>query len=407
MFPSMSGNAAKDGNSESMLHGHRFLLRAGLAIGNVFAWVFVFEYFFLLSNSIPRSLAAVFLMYALSQAITIVMTPIGATQLRYGTRRSLVWAVVLSGSAFVFLGGVLGGYFTETPAQWGIAVFAVFLGAYRALYFAPYALNRKAISEFGLGDRVFYEFLLALIPAFVGATLLYEAYAPLKILFGAGALATFSAVPLVFLPNMYERFNFSYIQTFKELFSPRNARLVWLSFLEGIQGAVLFLVWPLIVFILVGWSYTVLGVIFTITLLSVMLFRSVYRRLISSQSNIARSTPVHVTLAVSGWMLRIVAGTPIGVIIADSYAHAVRPSRGTANDPFVFEQAADGGSYIDEYTVLKEMGLALGRIALVSTLYVLVFSVSVGAALLTALIAAGLAAGIAVVLARHHKITLA
>lgn len=389
---------------ESALHGHRFLLRAGLAIGNVFSWVFIFEYFFLLTASVPRSLAGVFLMYALSQAVTLVVTPIASAHLRRGTRRSLIWAVVFSGSAFVLLGGVLGGYFSETPVQWGIAAFAVCLGAYRALYFAPYALNRKII-EGGMQDHIFYEFLLALVPAFVGATLLYEAYAPLRILFGAGALAILSALPLFLLPNIHERFSFSYVETFKELFSPRNARLIWLSFFEGVQGAALFLIWPLAIFFIVGWSYAMLGVIFSITLLAVILFRGVSRRLISA-SSIARSTPVHVTLAVSGWVLRIVAGTPLGIIVADSYGYALRPVRGTVTDPFAFEQAADGGSYVDEYTALKEMGLALGRIALAALVYILVFTVPAGTAFTIALIAAGIAAGISVVIARHHKTSL-
>ena len=74
--------------------------------------------------------------------------------------------------------------------------FAILLGAYRALYFAPYELSRNAAPNLNPNDRIFFEFLLALIPAFVGATLLYEAYAPLRLLFGAGALAILSALPL-------------------------------------------------------------------------------------------------------------------------------------------------------------------------------------------------------------------
>ncbi len=387
--------------SENALHGHRFLLRAGLAIGNVFTWVFVFEYFLLFSGSIPRSVAGVALIYALSQLITFALTPIAASHLRRGTRPSLIWAAVCAGSAFIILGATLGGYFSEYPVAWGVAAFAVLLGAYRALYFAPFEINQKAL-EGGPQDRLLYEFLLALIPAFVGATLVYEAYAPLKLLFGAGALAILSALPLYLLPNIHERFSFSYVETFKELFSPKNSRLLGLSFLEGIQGAALFLVWPLMIFIIVGWSYAILGVIFSLTLLIVIMCRSLFRKFIST-STIVRSLPVHVTLAITGWVLRSVAGTPVAVIVADAYEHTLRPTRGTVTDPFAFEQVADGGSYIDEYTALKEMGLALGRIALAIGLYVLLFFISPGIVFTIVLVVAAIAAGCTVILSRLKK----
>src|SRR3989344_7713112 len=100
-------------SSDALFHAHRFLLRTGLAIGNVFAWIFVFEYFALLSNSVPRALAGVLIVYALSQAITILATPLAASFLRRGTHSMLLWALTLAASAFIVLGATLGGFFDE------------------------------------------------------------------------------------------------------------------------------------------------------------------------------------------------------------------------------------------------------------------------------------------------------
>ena len=65
-------------------------------------------------------------------------------------------------------------------------------------------------------------------------------------------------------------------------------------------------------------------------------------------------------------------------------------------DPFVFEQSADRGSFLDEYTVLKELSLALGRISMcvfVAVLtYVAPLIVAFGVALLCAAASAGLSA---------------
>ena len=388
---------------EAIFHAHRFLLRAGLAIGNVFGWIFVFEYFFLLSSSLGRALAGTLLMYALSQLITVVLTPLAAAHLSRGTRRMLVWAVVLAAGAFVILGATLGGFFDETPVAWGIGAFAVFMGAYRALYFIPYSLNRADTEKARPQGRALFEVLLALIPAFAGATLVLEAYAPLRLLFGAALFAGVSALPLFLIPDIHERFSFSYLETFRELFSPRNRRIFWTSFLEGVQGAALFLIWPLAVFLIVGWSYMLLGVIFTITLLLVMLFRILYKKYLPS-TGVRYSPPVHVVLAMSGWIARLAAGTPLTVIIADSYAYAGHTPRGTLTDAFSFEQAADRGSFIDESTVLKELALAGGRIALVVIVGLCVLATPLVVAFGAAIVLAALAAGISVFLAHKSHI---
>ena len=399
--PSTLGTSARP--DEAAFHAHRFLLRTGLAIGNIFAWIFVFEYFALLAGSVPRAFAGVLLMYALSQIITIVLTPIAAAHLQHGTGRVIFSAIVLAASAYVVLGATLGGFFDEAPALWGIAVFAMLLGAYRALYFIPYELNRSEVERMPLRGRIFYELLLSLVPAFAGATLLMEAYAPLRLLFGAALLAGISLLPLFALANIRERFSFSYMETFAELFAPRNQRLVWVSFLEGVQGAALFLIWPLAIFLIVGWSYGMLGVVFSITLLLILLLRILYRNFVSS-AHIKYSTPVHVVFAVSGWVARLAAGTPIGVIFADSYAYTARPLRGTLVDPFVFEQAADNGSYIDERTTLKEIALAFGRIALVAVVGFFAFSTPLVIAFAVAITLAAVASGCSVFVARQASL---
>jgi len=402
------------GDADMMFHGHRFLLRAGLAIGNVFAWVFVFDYFVSLSGSVGRAFAGVLIMYALSQAITVLLTPIAAANLRRGTRSALVWALMLSAGAFIMLGATLGGLFNGIESTlWGIAAFSVLLGAYRALYFIPYELNRlpAALRSAQAGantegarprGRLFYELLLTLVPAFAGATLITEAYAPTKLLFGAGVFAILATLPVLLIPNIYERFSFSYAETFRELFTRRNNRILRISFLEGAQGAALFLVWPLAVFLIVGGSYATLGIVFSVTLLCILLFRIIHRNLVPEFRR-QRSLFTHVTFAVSGWVARFVAGSALGVIIADAYAYSTHPVRGTTTDPFVFEQSADAGSFIDEYTALKEIGLAIGRISFAVIIGAFVFLTPIIIAFTVAVTLAAVSAGISASLARHHE----
>src|SRR3989338_5858395 len=81
------------------LDAHRFLLRMGLAMGSVFAWILIFDYLAALSSSEARAIAGTAILYALSQLITIVFTPVAAAHLRTSSRRSLVWGVVFGAGA--------------------------------------------------------------------------------------------------------------------------------------------------------------------------------------------------------------------------------------------------------------------------------------------------------------------
>lgn len=387
---------------ESALHGHRFLLRAGLLLGNVFGWIFIFEYFLFISGAVSRALVGTLLAYGLAQLITIFATPLAAANLRRGVRPLLMWAVVALGSSFVLLGATLTGFFHDP--MWGIALFAILIGLYRALYFAPYELSRAEADKAVLRGRMYWEVLLALFPAFVGATFIMEPYAPVRIVYGAAALVGISLLFLPLLPETRERFSYSFLETYRELFTSRNRRLFWLSFLEGVQGAALFLIWPLAIFLILGFSYTILGIVLSITLLCVLLGRALIRRYIPSLPNL--SMPMHVILAVSGWIGRLAAGNPIAIVVADAYAYTTRHDRGTAIDPFTFEQAADNASFIDEYTVLKEIAMGLGRIALVAITGMFFISLPLVAGFAAALLFAGGAAGASIVIARHKHTSL-
>lgn len=383
--------------NETALHAHRYLLRVGLSLANIFAWVFVFEYFYVISNSTGRALAATVLLYGFAQLITIIATPMSAAHLQRGTKHAMVWGVVCAGSAFVILGGTLSGYF-GAPFGWGIVGFAVLLGLYRALYWVPYRVVSVAKPHEHM--RAYLEVLIALMPLFAGLTVGMVAFVEARLLFGAAALIALSIVPVFAMSDARERFSWPYVYTFKQLFRRKNSGLVLQSLLEGVQGAALFLVWPLAVFLILEWSYVLLGLVFTFTLLFILLLRRTYGWLMR-RFGVENSVIVYAVLAVSAWIGRLAAGTPLGVIVADSYAYTTTPERGTRFDPTTFEHVSDRGAFVDEYTALKEIALAVGRIILcvIVVSFALTFTLPVVFAVALGIAAA--ASGIAVLVARR------
>ncbi|KKW19441.1 MAG: hypothetical protein UY63_C0013G0012 [Parcubacteria group bacterium GW2011_GWA2_51_10] len=307
---------------------------------------------------------------------------------------------LLLGAAYIYLGATLEGLVNGAPPSWGIAFFAILLGAYRALYWIPYQLSGgRALGESSRTSLV-YEVIIALMPAFAGLTLIAVPFAPLRLLFGAAVFAAISLIPLIAVKDSSENFSWSYGRSLSEFLADRHTALRIESILQGIQGAVLFLVWPLAIFLIVGSDYQLLGYILTATLVAVLFLRTFWRGFMR-KTGLEHSTTAHVATSVSGWALRLFAWTPVVIFIADSYSHATAPRRTFTLDASVLEQAADSGSFVDEYTALKEIGLACGRIIIAAVFAVLLFATTLPVAFATVLIVAALASAASIILERR------
>ena len=371
--------------SRRALSVHRLLLRVALSAGSIFSWLFIFQYFYAVSPDTAQAFARTALLYALSQVVISLATPLSARLLRYGARRELTAASLLLGAAFVLLGATFQGLWGSAYTLWGVVAFAVLIGLYRALYWIPYDAEIRG-EEVGVGKSVWREIAVALVPAFVGFMLLGGGVAPWWLLFGAASLAFVAIAPLRRLRDVHELFPWGYRETFAECMAPENRDLIRGAMFDGAYGAALLFIWPLIVFLIVGWSYGVLGVILSLTFLVGILLRGTMRAFIRSLK-LHESKLVNTLFVISPWILRLGVATPLGIVLVDSYFYTTPPRR-AGIDPVTFEQSGDAGHFLDRYTAIKEIGLAIGRIFICIFAAVLALNVSLPLALIAAFLLA-------------------
>jgi hypothetical protein len=383
-------------SQQSILHLHRTLVRAAFSLVLAFSWIFVFEFTFEFSGSVTGAFLMTFVVYALSQITLLIATPLSAAHLRRGIKRGMFFGVLLAALAFAVLGATLAGYFSS-PLSWGLVLFGMLLGAYRALYWIPYRLQSASSSN---ETNIFFEILLALLPAFAGITLVSFPFSSLRLLLGAVALLLVSLVPIFFLRDHGETFQWNYVETFGKLFDRRYRTLALRSTLSGIESTTLFLIWPLSIFLIVGRSYLIFGLVITISLLILLVGRGLYRQL--RLASLPQSLPLDVAFSVSGWVLRLAAGTPLMIVFADSYSYVSAPAG--APEFISREHASDAGSYVDEYTALQEIGMAFGRIVMCLFAGALLFTTPLPIALALALIVTAFAAGAATALSHKRQI---
>ena len=380
---------------------HRFLLRAALALANMFAWLLIFNYsLYFTRGQVPAALFFTIFWYIVTQVVTFIALPLTSRYVQSGMQRAIGWATMMLCVAFLWLAASFLGYFGHSlrGLALGFLGFAVFSGLYRACYFVPYAVSSERLSGWRPYMSSLFELFLAVLPIAGGILIGSSARGSVLVLFGAVILLMLSLIPLAQLPAIYERYDWSYTETMRRFFSRRSRALAVISILEGIQGAGLLLVWPLIAFAIVGWSYPMVGIVISVSLL----FAIAFKKLFSFIHTHMHTSPLVVSgIAMAAWLLRLLAYTPVSVISADALYHTGTPSRAYNIDTITSEQSADGSHYLDEYTALKQMGLALGRISICVAAGILMFYVSALAAFAMVLIVAAIAAAISVFLVQE------
>ncbi len=368
------------------LASHRFLQRAALAATSVFAWVFALEFFYAATGDLSDAFVRVILLYTLAQVVTALLTPYSARQLVHGIKKRMIAGVCACILGLITLAAGLAGLY---PGIFGLIAFAIFIGMYRAIYWIPYSVEMNAVNTSGTVPQ---EFFIALMPAIAGFALITGPLGAAALLFAGATVLIASLAPLSVAPEGYERFAWGYSETFAELFEPKYNALLETAFLSGIQGAALLLLWPLAVFIIVGLSYKILGLVIAATLLSAILLRH------RGQKYLEKKELLAVTIAASSWLARLVVASPLAVIVVDAYSSTGK----SPGDLHTMEQFADNGTYIDELTALKEIGLAIGRIFMCIFAAVAISALSLPAGLGLAFVLAAAASGVAVIHSRRR-----
>jgi hypothetical protein len=325
---------------------HRFLLRTALSSAQVFVWVILYQLEMARSASISHALLDTISVFALSQIFVILASPLAGKLFAKGMVRSMVLALAALATSLVLLGA----YATGLVDPWCIIGFGIGMGLYRAFYSTPFALMRKDLSI----SASLMETVLACVPAISG---IYLSRGDVSTVLYIAAAFTVAAIIPLFRFEAYERYEWTYRESFGMLLEPVHRKFVLQGLVRGFEGATLFVVWPLFLFIELMPDFAVLGAVITASILVILALRNMT----------TRRKPVHTAslsaaLVGGAWIGRMTPAGPLAAVIAQAvggFPQTSVPAVLGSHDVF-----ADGGSFLDEITTLKEISLGLGRLLL-------------------------------------------
>lgn len=372
------------------LRTHRLLMRIVHGT-SVFAWLLIFQSFFVYAG-FEHALFATVVLFVCLQILAFFLTPLSAPALRFGVRRALAFGTLFasfSSASFALLFAPVGVF----DAFALLVAFVIFSAIHRALYWVPYESVTPHTAYSSLP-----EFILISIPFCLGLLLSVPGFG-MFVFIGASVCALCALIPLVSVPERVEAFEWNTTETLFALFSRRNRDLLIRGMLDGIQGAGLLLLWPIVIFVIIRGDWFLFGFILSLTLLMTLLLRSWVQKTLK-RIHADRSDVVLGLIALGAWGARLVSPAPIAILASDVFAHTTISPKRFSIDIHGSMQSADAGHFIDEYTALKEMALHLGRI-IACVLCIALISLSAQFALAGTLFLAGCAAAVSVVLARR------
>ncbi|MBI2625055.1 MAG: hypothetical protein HYW70_01855 [Candidatus Nealsonbacteria bacterium] len=346
-----------------------FIWGFGAGMVGLFLPIFLFK-------GLGSSIFNVIYFYLASFVLFAFLVPLGAEVMeRINLKRSMIFslpALAIYYLAFYFF-NISDKILILVPGLLAITLF-------RILYWVPYHID---IAKFGDKTRRATQ-----IAYFSSISFTAEASAPLLagfiiekfgfsiIFFGAAVLAGLAMVPLFFLAPIKEEYTFSYFQTFRELFSRKNWRILIGYGSWGAEEMTGLVIWPVFIFGILKESYSAVGIVTAAILFSGTILRIIIGRLADGEGK--RKLFINGTLLYSiGWIFRMLVASGFEVFLAGAYHSFAGIIRGVPLAAFQYEQMHGKGHFIDEYTVLREVAINIGRIIMLLGFLVLLSFVGV------------------------------
>ena len=344
------------------LYTNRITQQAASGLINLFLPIFLFVFF-------SGNISGVILFYIIGYAFTIFCIPIGAILMSgIGFKKSMIIGSLFSTCYYVSIYVLNIGYFN--------AIFFIigFLVLSRMFYWIPYHTDFAKLTNRRSRGReiallVSIASLISVVVPFASGFII-ERFG-FAILFAIALSIDFvSTLPILFIKPINEKYSYSYFKTFKELFSKKNRRLFIAYFADGAETIVGIVIWPIFIFQLLNGKYFSVGIVSSLVVLAAIIFRLIMGNITDKFSK-RKLIKLGSVLYSVGWIIKIFIQTAFQIFVVNAYHSFVAIIRRNPFTTLMYEQAADRGHYVDEYTVLREVALNMGRVLMLCLMLVL------------------------------------
>jgi hypothetical protein len=197
------------------------------------------------------------------------------------------------------------------------------------------------------------------IPAIAGLIITYFNF---NILFLIVIVLYFvSGVPYLIIPQVKEEYCWSFKETWKQVFSRERRKIVLAYMADGAENIVGVIIWPIFIFQLLKGNYFQVGAISTLIIGATVLAQLLLGKFIDSRFKKENVLRWGSFLYAAGWIVKVFIVTAYQIFLAGVYHSFTKIFVRTSVDSLTYELAADQGHYVDEFTVIHEIALNMGK----------------------------------------------
>ncbi|MFH1632271.1 MAG: MFS transporter [bacterium] len=378
-FPLMSHRCCNRHAALPTLATNRLLGFAAGSLITIFFPIFLYELF-------DFSISAVLLWYAVA---FLVRLPLHIWAAKIFSRTGLV------PSMFIGTFGVILFYLALFALDIGLAMEpltllgAAILGlSIRAgFYWAPFHVDFAKFSKKGRRGRevgLFYivqQFVGVVSPVVGGLVIAHYSY---NVLFLVSiAVMTVSLIPLVFIPQTKVQYEFGFWETFSQMASKKYRALTLSMMAYGAENVVGIVIWPIFLFMIFDGRYLDVGLFAAVIVIVGMALTLLLSRALDKGRK-RRFLRFGTHVYAIGWVGKALVESVTGVFVASTFHSFGTILTQTPMETMLYEKAADSGHYIDEFTVMKETAITIGRLGMVVLLIGITGWFSISAAFVAA-----------------------
>jgi len=352
------------------LYFARLLISTAFGVVGIFLPIFFYIKY-------GESIIKVILIFIIIFILYGMLVPFGAMFIqRLGIKNMMIMAVPFA------LFSTLSLFIWDLNPVLSVLGYMGFILVYKIFYWTPYHIDfAKFTSSAVRGRQMSFlrnlsEIVSVVTPVIGGMGILYFGF---NGIFGlSSVIFLFAIIPLLFINKTSEKYTFGYFETYKKLFSKENRPLLFAYGGDGLQDAVSAVIWPIFIFILLEGGYLKVGIVTSVTILVIIILRFIIGDLIDKWSK-KKITAIGVIIYTTGWIAKIFIETGFQIFLIDTYHNTGKVVNKMSFDASTYEQAADNGHYIDEFTVLKEIALYFGRatMLIVAGFLIILFNIKV------------------------------
>lgn len=338
------------------LYGTKAVLMVGTGLLGLFTPLFLFELF-------GSDIRYVILFYGIASFLYALTVSLGAMFLnQFGFRNALRVSLLFGVLWYVIL------YFVDKENSIYLIPFAIIiLTLFRIFHWIPYIVDfakfssgmdrAKQLSIFDMTRNI----LSGLLPIASGFIILKYGFDTVFVI--GIVLYLFAGLFLINIPKTREKFDWGYKESWQELFSKKNRPSLFAYMADGAEGMIGLVVWPIFIFQLLDGNYLEVGYVSALIIIVTMILQFIMGNKLDQGGDKGKRKILGLgTLLYSlGWLIKIFVLTAFHIFVVGVYHNIVRVFARTSFDTMFFDIVASKRHYVDEFTVLHEMAVHLGK----------------------------------------------